>query len=219
MADPTVSAFDAAAADYDAWFDGEGSLIFESELRAVESLASSLPRPWLEVGAGSGRFAGALRVDAGLEPSPNLVRIAAGRGVRAVLATGERQPFPDGAFGAAFLITTLCFVSWPLSVLRETRRILAPGGKVVIGMIPSTSPWGSLYRELGQQDHPIYRHASLRSYPEMLNLLERGMFAIEGIASTLLQRPGEVAEVESPRAGFTPGGGFVVIVAGKTDEA
>ena len=48
-----VSPFDAAARDYDDWFDGEGKLIFETELRALEQVLAGLPRPWLEVGSGS----------------------------------------------------------------------------------------------------------------------------------------------------------------------
>ena len=53
----SFSFFDDLASEYDAWFDKEGSLIFFIELQAFRALLQSLPKPWLEVGVGSGRFA------------------------------------------------------------------------------------------------------------------------------------------------------------------
>ena len=52
-----VSPFDDLASDYDAWFEREGKLIFTIEVRAFQQVLPSLPKPWLEVGVGSGRFA------------------------------------------------------------------------------------------------------------------------------------------------------------------
>ena len=51
------SLFDELASEYDAWFDGEGSLIFSNEVQASRILLPSLPKPYLEIGVGSGRFA------------------------------------------------------------------------------------------------------------------------------------------------------------------
>jgi len=51
------SPFDDLALEYDAWFDKEGSLIFFIEVQAFKSLLPTLPKPCLEIGVGSGRFA------------------------------------------------------------------------------------------------------------------------------------------------------------------
>lgn len=51
------SPFDHLALECDAWFDKEGSLIFFIEVQAFTELLPTLPKPWLEVGVGSGRFA------------------------------------------------------------------------------------------------------------------------------------------------------------------
>jgi SAM-dependent methyltransferase len=209
------SPFDEAAQSYDAWFDGEGKVIFESELQALRQVLPTLPRPWLEVGAGSGRFAAALGIEAALEPAAGLTRLASGRGVAIALGVGERQPFAAQSFGTAFLITTLCFVDWPLSLLRETHRVLKPEGKLVLGIIPADSPWGRLYEEKKQQGHHLYRQASFLRYSETIRLLERGDLSIERIVSTLTAPPGQVTHVEAPVPGFQPGAGFVVLVAGK----
>ena len=57
------SPFDDLALEYDAWFDKEGSLIFFIEVQAFMELLPILPKPWLEVGVGSGRFARALGIE------------------------------------------------------------------------------------------------------------------------------------------------------------
>ena len=77
------SPFDDLATEYDAWFDKEGSLLFFIEVKAFKSLLPSLPKPWLEIGVGSGRFAQALGIETGIDPSIKLVEMARHRGVTA----------------------------------------------------------------------------------------------------------------------------------------
>lgn len=49
--------FEREAARYDAWFDSEdGRMLFSSELLGLRQLSEVLPRPWLEVGVGTGRL-------------------------------------------------------------------------------------------------------------------------------------------------------------------
>ena len=43
----------------------------------------------------------------------------------------ERTPFDDESFGTVFLIVTLCFLDYPLEVLNEANRVLAPGGYIL----------------------------------------------------------------------------------------
>ncbi|RLC62202.1 MAG: hypothetical protein DRI01_07270 [Chloroflexi bacterium] len=50
----SASLFDGLAREYDAWFDGEGRLIFSIEVQALRSLLPALPKPWLEIGVASG---------------------------------------------------------------------------------------------------------------------------------------------------------------------
>jgi hypothetical protein len=52
------SPFDDLPLEYAAWFDGEGSLPFAIEVQAFKGLLPSLPKPWLEIGIGSGRTMG-----------------------------------------------------------------------------------------------------------------------------------------------------------------
>lgn len=209
------SPFDTLAAAYDAWFDQEGKLIFAIEVKAFQELLPSLPKPWLEVGAGSGRFAQALGIETGIEPSPRLLEIARRRGLTGFLARGEQQFFDEETFGTVFLITTLCFVESPLAVLREAYRVLREEGKLALGLILRDSPWGQLYDAKKREGHRIYKHATFHSYDQVVDLLEQSGFAVEKVLSTLFQVPGEVREMETPQEGFHPGAGFIVVVAGK----
>jgi len=212
------SPFDEYAEAYDAWFGQEGRLVHDIELEPLRQVLPELRTPWLEVGVGSGQFARPLGIRTGIDPSLRMAEIAARRGTSVLLACGEHMPFADGSFGAVFLITALCFVGWPLSVLREAHRVLLPGGRLVLADILGGSPWSDLYEEMARQGDPVYSHATFHRYGELIGLIERAGFSIAGVHSTLLQAPGEVTRAESSRSGFSLGAGFVVIVGRKHEE-
>ncbi len=216
MANDHGSPFGSLASEYDAWFEQEGKLIFDTEVRAFQEVLPLLPRPWLEVGVGSGRFAQALGIETGIDPSAKLLEIAKKRGITGFLARGEEEFFDARTFGTVFLIVTLCFVNSPLAVLRESRRILKDGGKIVLGLVLRDSLWGEHYLAKKKGGHRFYQHATFYSYQEVSALLERSRFTIEKVVSTLFQKPGAVTEMESPQEGFHPGAGFTIIVADKT---
>jgi len=207
------SPFNELASEYDTWFDKEGSLIFFIEVQAFRSLLSTLPKPWLEIGVGSGRFAQALGIETGIDPSINLVRIAKRRGINAFQGRGEQELFDEESFGTIFLIVTLCFLDSPLEVLKEARRILMPGGKIVLGLVLKESPWGRFYQQKKDEDHRFYKFANFYSRDEAVGLLEQAGFVTEKIISTLFQRPDEVQNIEEPREGYFPDAGFTIIVA------
>ena len=115
---PKASLFDKLASDYDAWFEKDGKLIFETEVRAFQEILPLLPKPWLEIGVGSGRFARALGIETGIDPSIELLNIAKSRGITTIQGRGEEELFKEESFGTVFLIVTLCFVDLPEAVLR-----------------------------------------------------------------------------------------------------
>ncbi|MEE9398736.1 MAG: class I SAM-dependent methyltransferase, partial [Dehalococcoidales bacterium] len=184
--------------------------------KAFRDVVARLPRPWLEVGVGSGRFAEALGIETGIDPSVELLEMAKRRGITVFRASGEEKVFDEGTFGTVFLIVTLCFVDSPLAVLGEAYRVLKPDGKIALGLILRESPWGQYYLMKKEEGHPFYRFASFHSYQELTRLLKRTGFIIEKVLSTLFQRPNEVTRLESPRENFSAEAGFTVIVARKT---
>ncbi|HEY83036.1 MAG TPA: class I SAM-dependent methyltransferase [Dehalococcoidia bacterium] len=215
MTNKSDSPFDNLASVYDAWFEGEGRLIFATEVRAFQEILTLLPKPWLEVGVGSGRFAQALGIPIGIDPSVKLLAMARKRGISGFLGKGEAGFFKGESFGTVFLIVTICFVSSPLAVLKEAHRILKADGKVVLGLVLRESPWGQFYQARKKEGHPFYRHATFYSYEEIAKLLKEAGFAMERVLSTLFQKPNQVTQVEAPRERFSPEAGFTVMVAGK----
>ncbi len=214
-ADRGVLPFDGLASAYDTWFEEEGKLAFAIEVRAFQEVLPSLPKPWLEIGVGSGRFARALGIESGLDPSIRMLEIARRRGIMAYLGKGEQLPFMDASFGVVFLITTLCFCDSPPDVLKEAHRITVPCGRIALGVVLKESPWGKFYQQKKQQGHLFYKYATIHSYDEVVRLLEEAGFLIEKVVSTLLQKPGKVDRMESPRSGYSAEAGFTVIVVGK----
>ena len=128
---------------------------------------------------------------------------------------GEERFFDEEAFGAVFLIVTLCFVDSPLDVLREINRILQRKGKLVLGLVLRESPWGQLCLKKKEQGDRFYKHATIHSYQEIVDDLRRTGFAVEKFVSTLFQKPDEVKEIETPREYYSSDAGFVIIIARK----
>ncbi|MFC2062502.1 class I SAM-dependent methyltransferase [Chloroflexota bacterium] len=209
-----VSLFDKLAVEYDAWFDKEGSQIFPIEVQAFRGVLGSLPKPWLEVGVGSGRFAQALGITTGIDLSPRLLEMARQRGINVYLGKGEEQIYKAASFGSIFLIVTLCFVDSVHEVLKEAYRILVPHGKIVLGLVLKGSPWCNYY-EINKLNHRFYKYATFYEFEEVKTMLKEAGFFIEEVVSTLFQKPYKVEHLESPRKGFSKDAGFVVIVAGK----
>ncbi len=96
----------------------------------------------LEVGLGTGLnlpFYDAARVDAivGVEPSLKMHRLALKRGRRAgidvelVGLSAEKLPLADASFDTIVSTYTLCTIPDPVAALREMRRVLAPGGRLL----------------------------------------------------------------------------------------
>ncbi len=210
--------FNELASEYDAWFDAEGKLIFDIEVQAFQEVLPSLPEPWLEIGVGSGRFARALGINTGVEPSIKLVDLSRKRGITTYWGRGEQRLFEENSFGTVFLITTLCFLRSPLRVLKEAYRILQPGGKIVLGVVLKDSPWGKYYQQKKIEEHPFYKEANFYHCNEVTRLTIQARFTGERIISSLFQQPGEVTHMEYPKEGLYLDAGFVIIVAEKPHD-
>jgi len=73
-------------------------------------------------------------------------RLAAERAVknlRFTQADGARLPFRDGVFDTVFSHSVIEHVATPLEYLRELRRVVRPGGHVLLQTAPHLSPHGS----------------------------------------------------------------------------
>ncbi|MHA2609901.1 MAG: class I SAM-dependent methyltransferase [bacterium JZ-2024 1] len=212
--------FEKHAERYDEWFEkSPGKEIFEIEVEALKGEAQQFPHPWLEVGVGSGRFARALGIDYGVDPSRKMLEKAKERGISVFLSSGEDLPFPDESFHLVFLIVTICFLENVPEVLREIRRVLKKGGGLIIGTILADSPWADYYQKKGGEGNPFYAVAHFYSLEEIQQFLKQADFHLIRIISTLVQPPGLSRYVpEKPTWGLHPKSGFQVIVARKAEK-
>ncbi len=204
--------FDATCSEYDAWFDSEkGRIILSQELACLRMGMSSPTGRWLEVGVGTGRFAAALGVSDGVDPSAPMLALAVQRGIRAVDGVGESLPYPDGTFDGALMTTTLCFLSDPEQSFRECRRVLKAAGRLVVGMIPADSPWGRLYARKAADGHPIYSAATFHSPDDVIRLASGSGFEFQEAWSCLLTPPEDLIGEAHPHRGIVPDAGFVTM--------
>ncbi len=112
----------------------------EFELAVLRSL---VPRDWTvaDLGCGTGAFTAELARSGarviGVDQSAAMLKVArrATRGLPNVelhQASLESVPLPDRSCDAALLLLVLSYVAAVEPVLREARRILAPGGRLVV---------------------------------------------------------------------------------------
>ncbi len=202
--------FDRYYKKYDAWYD-KNEFAYLSELKAIRKV---LPKrgKGLEIGVGTGRFAQALGIGSGVDPSKNMIEIARKRGVNVKLGYGERLPFKNTAFDYVAVIITICFTNNPEKVLKEAYRVLKTKGKIIIGIVDKDSFLGKFYQK---KKSAFYKEAVFFSVKEIADLLDSTGFSKFSYYQTLYDFPDEIKSVQKPQKGFGRGG-FVVIAGEKT---
>jgi len=165
MTENNIQIFEAAAQEYDAWFDRHQP-VYDSELLALKRFISP-GGLGLEIGVGSGRFAAPLGLQVGVEPAAAMAELARRRGIRVVRGVARTLPFRDACFDLAAMVTVLCFLPDPWEALTEATRVLRPGGQLIIGIIDRDSPLGRSY-EAHKQESRFYRQARFYSINQVL---------------------------------------------------
>ncbi len=218
----TVSVFNHNAEDYDRWFD-ENPAIYQAELEAVRRFVP-LGSRGLEIGVGTGRFAAPLGVRFGIDPAERPARIAARRGVEVCVACGEALPFGAGLFDNAVLVTVDPFVHDLAQVLHEARRVLRPGGRLVVATLDRDSPLGQAY-QAGKDADRFYRVARFHSAGEIVAAVKAAGFGVTAACQTILGTPTQSFDTRQVEVAFPPDafevhdgcgrGAFVVVSAEK----
>jgi SAM-dependent methyltransferase len=141
----------------------------------------------LDVGCSTGAFiAVACRMGfsvEGVEPAPLPARSAQDSGLQVHQGLLEEIAFPDKAFDTVTLFEVIEHVRDAVSLVRECRRILRPGGILVIGTGNATSWAVSCMRSRWEYFH-IERHGGHVSFfnPRSIRLLaERCGFSVDSL--------------------------------------
>ncbi len=165
----------------------------------LAALGDVAGRRVLDVGCGDGTYAIALAEEGarvvGADLSAEMTRSAQARArsvcrspvfVRADL---ERLPFSDRSFDAVLAVTVLCFTTAVGKALREIHRVLAPGGRLVLGELPRWSLWALWRRIRGVLGSPIWRAARFRSARQLRRSLEAAGLVVESVRGAVYYPP------------------------------
>jgi SAM-dependent methyltransferase len=211
---PITSPFDLYTEAYDAWFDA-CPWAFLSE---VEALRHFMPPKgeFLEVGVGTGRFAQALGIQRGVDPSPSMRAWSQRRGIEAVEGVAEALPFEDGRFDAVVMVTTLCFLDDAEVALAESKRVLKPGGRFIAGFVDARSDLGRSYQERRGESR-FCGGARFWNVPDFTGAILRAGFVAPLIAQTLFRPMDSMRDIEPARPGYGEGS-FVVVATAKERE-
>jgi ubiquinone/menaquinone biosynthesis C-methylase UbiE len=204
--------FDHNIKKYDEWYETH-KFAYLSELKALKKVVPQ-NKTGLEIGVGTGRFAGPLKIAAGIDPSPGMLVIARKRGIDVYEGFGENLPFTDGSFDYAAIIITLCFVNDPIQVLKEAWRVLKENGELIVGFVDKNSFLGKFYQD---KKSPFYAKAKFFDVEEVAEMLKHGGFYRNAYYQTLSVFPEELKVVERPKKGFGRGG-FVIIHSNKRER-
>lgn len=207
---PRTEQFDRFAKRYDEWFSSHWGA-FESELAALRKFVPS-KGTGMEVGMGTGRFAQALDVSIGVEPSEGMREIARRRGLNAIGGAAENLPFASSLFDFVLMINVLCFFDDPGMALKEAHRVLRPGGLLILALIDRENALGREYARR-KDEESLYRDARLFSVPEAALLAGKAGFTELAFAQSITNGL-DMAVPEEPLDGYGKGA-FVVIRAKK----
>ena len=112
----------------------------------------------------------------GVEPDPAAVQVAREKGLTVHQGMLQAQRFQDASFDAVINSHVIEHVHDPLALLRECRRILRPGGRLVV-VTPNIRSWGHrLYRRAWRGLEPP-RHLQIFSAPSLAALAGEAGFA------------------------------------------
>jgi ubiquinone/menaquinone biosynthesis C-methylase UbiE len=153
----------------------------------------------LEIGIGSGLnlplYGPSVRTVIGLEPSPELLRMARGRAssasvaVELLEASAEAVPLDDASIDTVVTTWTLCTIPDAQRALAELRRVLKPGGKLLF-VEHGRAPEPGVARWQDRLD-PIWRRVAGGCHlnRKIDDLIAGNGFRIEALANARLPGP------------------------------
>lgn len=205
------------AEDFERWWGKNGN-IFESEALAIECLLEEKPEDAIVIGNGTGRFAVRLGLSFGIDPSPEMCRLAREKGMDAMAGKAEDLPFEDEQFSLVLLIGVLAYVQDLEKTIMEAYRILKPEGNIIIAFLPRGRSFTKIYEraaregsfpdEAPETPYPIkfLKEANWRSVGEVLDLLHDCGFVNLQKRQTLTEEPKKANyKVEVPKMGHDSG--------------
>jgi ubiquinone/menaquinone biosynthesis C-methylase UbiE len=208
---PNIEPFETYAGDYEAWFE-RNPWAYQSELEAVRS---QLPASGLgvEIGVGSGRFAGPLGIRVGVDPSASMRALAERRGINVLDAQAEKLPFENFSFDYALMVTAICFLDDVPAAFREAFRILKPEGALIVGFVDRDSSLGGEYQKKKTASR-FYSSARFYCVDDVIRMVQEAGFRRLHCVQTLFGDIRQMDRIDPVKEGKGQGA-FVVTKAEK----
>ncbi|MCC7538393.1 MAG: class I SAM-dependent methyltransferase [Deltaproteobacteria bacterium] len=148
---------------------------------------------------------------------------AEARGTSIVLRKGraEELPFDGGAFDLVLAVTVLCFVPAASTAVREMARVLAPGGRLVLGELGRYSLWSAERRVRGWLGSETWRSAHFWSRRALTGLARDARLRVADVRGAIFFPPIVLAaRVMAPldpllTRAHAPGAAFLALAADK----
>ena len=116
----------------------DGAFVHELAGGVLEWLAAQPGERILDLGCGDGQLTQRIAASGasviGIDSSPEMVKAARARGVKADQVPAEKLPYPDHIFEAVFSNAVLHWVRGQDEMLSQVHRVLSPGGRFVAEM-------------------------------------------------------------------------------------
>ena len=179
-------------------------IIRSAETRLIGDYLKGTEGPYLDIGCGDGGFAstvgvsGVYGIDIDREALSRLK--LGGTYAGAVYASASEVPFKSGFFKTAFLFFSIEHMDGLKSVLKETARVLMPGGEFVF-----TAPTPAFFKAVEQDEvlrklgintqaiideyNNFHRHVNILGFEDWRKNLEAAGFAVDSHQYYL---PGEI---------------------------
>jgi SAM-dependent methyltransferase len=195
--------FNLHTAEYDEWFEKHPA-VFESELVAIRDAwpEDHIIRS-LEIGSATGRFAKALNITEGLEPSGNMCAIAEERGVHTYQGLAEDLPYGELQFDVV-LMNCVSYLENTERAFLEAYRVLKLGGYLLVPFIDKDSRIGRYY-ETRRDESIFYRHASFYSVSDMKAKARKAGFRDLVFSQTLFNDLDKITVAEPVKPGYGEG--------------
>jgi ubiquinone/menaquinone biosynthesis C-methylase UbiE len=165
----------------------------------------------IEVGLGTGRFAKALNIKEGVEPSPAMRVIAENRGIEVMDGTAENLPYKDQHFDFVLMSSCISYFKELRPAFKEANRILKSGGSLIVGFVEKNSPIGKYYESIRHESR-FYRTAIFYSVEKVLDELKNAGFTAFETSQTLFNYLDDTTFFEPAQPGHDKGS-FIVIKA------
>ncbi len=170
------------AEEYDQWYETKlGNFVDKVEsTTAFELYQPKSKEKILDIGCGTGNFSIKLAEKGcevtGIDVSEPMLEKARLKAKKNNFDINFSQQdvldlkFPDNSFDGVFSITAIEFISDIKKAYKEMKRVVKPGGKILIGTITRDSDWGNLYQQKAKDENSVFHHAVLRNPEDFENI-------------------------------------------------